>query len=94
MKCWSIAAGIIIALAPSAALTTSAKAAVLPPETTVNRGVVQLETARAAGISVRIAEDLARIDWGAIVAAPAVVFAGCCYPRMVVAVDGEEVKFA
>jgi pimeloyl-ACP methyl ester carboxylesterase len=33
-------------------------------------------------------------DWGAIVAAPAVVFAGCCYPRMVAAVDGEEVKFA
>jgi TRAP-type uncharacterized transport system substrate-binding protein len=61
MKCWSIAAGIIIALAPSAALTTSAKAAGLPPETTVNRGVVQLETARAAGISIRIAEDLASI---------------------------------
>jgi uncharacterized protein len=39
----------------------SATAAGLPPETTVNRGVVQLETARAAGISVRIAEDLASI---------------------------------
>src|SRR5215467_13338040 len=62
MKCWSVAAAaIIIALAPIAALMTSAKAAGLPSETTVNRGVVQLETARAAGISVRIAEDLASI---------------------------------
>src|SRR5215831_2545438 len=50
MKCWSVAAAaIIIALAPIAALMTSAKAAGLPSETTVNRGVVQLETARAAG---------------------------------------------
>ena len=62
MKCWSVAAvALIIALAPTAVLMTSAKAAGLPPETTVNRGVVQLETARAAGISVRIAEDLASI---------------------------------
>ena len=62
MKCWSVAAvAIIIALAPSTALRTSAQAAGPPPETTVNRGVVQLETARAAGISVRIAEDLASI---------------------------------
>ncbi len=38
-----------------------------PPEAgVVNRGVVELETARAAGISVRIAEDLANvIDDGA-----------------------------
>jgi uncharacterized protein len=37
-----------------------------PPEASVNRGVVELETARAAGISVRIAEDLANvIDDGA-----------------------------
>jgi TRAP-type uncharacterized transport system substrate-binding protein len=61
MKCRSIAAAIIIALAPSAALMTSAKAAGPPPETIVNRGVVQLETGRAAGSSVRIAEDLAGI---------------------------------
>ena len=62
MKRWSVAAAaIIIALAPSTALRTSAQAAGPPPETTVNRGVVQLETARAAGISVRIAEDLASI---------------------------------
>jgi TRAP-type uncharacterized transport system substrate-binding protein len=61
VKCRSIAAAVIIALAPSAALRTSAKAAGLPPETTVNRGVVQLETARASGISVRISEDIASI---------------------------------
>ena len=67
MKRWIIAAAIIVALAFSAAPTTSAKtAAQPPPETGVNRGVVELETARAAGISVRIAEDLANvIDDGA-----------------------------
>jgi uncharacterized protein len=37
-----------------------------PPQIAVNRGVVELETGRAAGISVRIAEDLANvIDDGA-----------------------------
>src|SRR6201997_1061207 len=37
-----------------------------PPEVAVNRGVVELETGRATGISVRIAEDLANvIDDGA-----------------------------
>jgi TRAP-type uncharacterized transport system substrate-binding protein len=37
-----------------------------PPEVAVNRGVVELETGRGAGISVRIAEDLANvIDDGA-----------------------------
>src|SRR5207248_3665047 len=37
-----------------------------PELAVVNRGVVELETARAAGISVRIAEDLANvIDDGA-----------------------------
>jgi TRAP-type uncharacterized transport system substrate-binding protein len=65
MKCRSIVAAVlaavVIAFAPSTALMTSAKAAGLPAEATVNRGVVQLETARAAGISVRIAEDLASI---------------------------------
>jgi hypothetical protein len=36
------------------------------PEASVNRGVVELETTRTAGISVRIAEDLANvIDDGA-----------------------------
>ena len=67
MKRWIIAAAIIVALAFSDTPTTSAKtAAQPPPETGVNRGVVELETARAAGISVRIAEDLANvIDDGA-----------------------------
>jgi hypothetical protein len=42
------------------------KAAPLAEVGVVNRGVVELETARAAGISVRIAEDLAKvIDDGA-----------------------------
>src|SRR5271170_1956828 len=37
-----------------------------PPEFAVNRGVVELETGRTGGISVRIAEDLANvIDDGA-----------------------------
>src|SRR6266436_1696938 len=67
MKRWIIAAAIIVALAFSDTPATSAKTAALPPaETGVNRGVVELETARAAGISVRIAEDLANvIDDGA-----------------------------
>ena len=50
-----IAAAIIVVLllAPAHAATT----AVSSPETSVNRGVVQLEISRAVGISVRIAED-------------------------------------
>ena len=44
----------------------AARYAAPPPEIAVNRGVVELETGRAAGISVRIAEDLANvIDDGA-----------------------------
>jgi hypothetical protein len=67
MKRWIIAAAIVVALAFSDLPAISAKtAAPPPPETGVNRGVVDLETARAAGISVRIAEDLANvIDDGA-----------------------------
>jgi TRAP-type uncharacterized transport system substrate-binding protein len=61
MNCRSIAATTILALTPYIALTTFATAAGLPPQTTVNRGVVELETGRATGISVRIAEDLANI---------------------------------
>src|SRR5215471_5513657 len=38
MRCPSIAVALIVALAPTATLMTSAKAAGLPPETTVNRG--------------------------------------------------------
>ena len=51
--CWGPFAGAARYIAP-------------PPEVAVNRGVVELETGRAAGISVRIAEDLANvIDDGA-----------------------------
>jgi len=66
MKGWTITVAIIVALASPTARTTLAKTANPPPETGVNRGIVELETARAAGISVRIAEDLANvIDDGA-----------------------------
>ena len=47
--CWGPFAGAARYIAPP------------PPEVAVNRGVVELETGRAAGISVRIAEDLANI---------------------------------
>jgi TRAP-type uncharacterized transport system substrate-binding protein len=46
-------------LADSPALAKSGGAP--PPDLSVNRGVVELETARAAGISVRIAEDIANV---------------------------------
>jgi TRAP-type uncharacterized transport system substrate-binding protein len=66
MKRWITPAAIIVAFAVPIARTTFGKTAPPPPEPGVNRGVVQLETARAAGISVRIAEDLANvIDDGA-----------------------------
>jgi uncharacterized protein len=51
---------LVAALATPAAL--AARATAPPPEAiVVNRGVVELETASSAGISVRIAEDLASI---------------------------------
>jgi TRAP transporter TAXI family solute receptor len=51
---------LVAALATPAAL--AAKAAVPSPEAiVVNRGVVELETGSSAGISVRIAEDLASV---------------------------------
>src|SRR4026209_2154630 len=61
---------ITAAIIPSLALLSEgpvlAKTGAPPPELAVNRGVVELETARAAGISVQIAEDLANvIDDGA-----------------------------
>ena len=61
MKQWMIAAAIVAVLALATAPKTSAKTAASAPETSINRGVVELETSRAAGISVRIAEDLANI---------------------------------
>ena len=66
MKCRGIAAAVVIAVFLPTALMIPVKAAGTSPEAAVNRGVVQLETARGAGISVRIAEDLANlIDDGA-----------------------------
>jgi TRAP-type uncharacterized transport system substrate-binding protein len=57
-------AGILLAIV--VALAAPARAAAPSPEAAVNRGVVELETGRGAGISVRIAEDLANvIDDGA-----------------------------
>src|ERR1700739_562894 len=63
----TIAAAIIFALVSPIARPALPKTAGLPPAAgVVNRGVVELETVRAAGISVRIAEDLANvIDDGA-----------------------------
>jgi uncharacterized protein len=52
---------MLIALTPPYASTTLAKTTAPAPETGVNRGVVSVETGRAAGISVRIAEDLANV---------------------------------
>jgi TRAP-type uncharacterized transport system substrate-binding protein len=49
------------ALIPMTALAAPAGTAALPDVATANRGVVELETGRASGISVRIAEDLANI---------------------------------
>ena len=62
----TITAAIIPALALLSEGPVLAKTGAPPPELGVNRGVVELETARAAGISVQIAEDLANvIDDGA-----------------------------
>jgi TRAP-type uncharacterized transport system substrate-binding protein len=52
-------AGILLAIV--VALAAPARAAAPSPEAAVNRGVVELETGRGAGISVRIAEDLANV---------------------------------
>lgn len=66
MKLWTITAAILFALAVQTAHPASAKTPSPTPEATPNRGLVELETARTAGISVRIAEDLANvIDDGA-----------------------------
>ncbi|TMJ46687.1 MAG: hypothetical protein E6G90_14295, partial [Alphaproteobacteria bacterium] len=51
---------LVAAFATPTAL--AARATAPPPEAiVVNRGVVELETASSAGISVRIAEDLASV---------------------------------
>ena len=61
MKRPTIAAAVVAVLAASIALATPASTAVPTDISVVNRGVVELETGRGAGISVRIAEDLANI---------------------------------
>src|SRR5919204_332218 len=61
MKCWIIIALAAAALAPAAASAAPAGTAAQPDAAVVNRGVVELQTGRASGISVRIAEDLANI---------------------------------
>jgi len=62
MNRWTITAAIILTLVLPIARPALAKNAAPPPEIgVVNRGVVELETARAAGISVQIAEDLANV---------------------------------
>src|SRR6516165_1281007 len=62
-----VTAAIVCILVLPIARPALPKTAGAPPEVgVVNRGVVELQTARAAGISVRIAEDLANvIDDGA-----------------------------
>src|SRR5437763_14479110 len=67
MNRWTITAAMVCILVLPIARPALPKTAAPPPEVgVVNRGVVELETARAAGTSVRIAEDLANvIDDGA-----------------------------
>jgi TRAP-type uncharacterized transport system substrate-binding protein len=66
MKRPIIAAAVIAAVVLLIAFAPLAIAAAPPDVAIVNRGVVQLQTGRAAGISVSIAEDLANlIDDGA-----------------------------
>src|SRR5208282_4523150 len=61
-----LAAWFIAGLICWASSASAARYAPPPQENGINRGVVELETGRAAGISVRISEDLANvIDDGA-----------------------------
>src|SRR5215472_8203554 len=66
MRCLFVAAAAAFAVALLPPLALSVNAAPLADVVIANRGVVQLETGRAAGASVRIAEDLVNlIDDGA-----------------------------
>jgi uncharacterized protein len=66
MKYSIITAAITAVLSCQISASTDAKTPSSGSEVSVNRGVVELETTRTAGISVRIAEDLANvIDDGA-----------------------------
>src|SRR5271170_3118199 len=61
-----LAAWFIAGLICWASSASAARYAPPPQENGINRGVVELETGRASGISVQIAEDLANvIDDGA-----------------------------
>src|ERR1700719_3991644 len=63
MSRWNLAAAV---LTGGVALVLAATTTVAQQSQMVNRGVVELETSTSAGISVRIAEDLANlIDDGA-----------------------------
>jgi TRAP-type uncharacterized transport system substrate-binding protein len=61
MKCSIVIAVVILAIASTAAPAAPAGAPGQSDAAVVNRGVVELQTGRASGISVRIAEDLANI---------------------------------
>jgi uncharacterized protein len=61
IRCSIVAAVATLALVSPPALAAPARTAEPSAEAAANRGVVQLETGRAAGISVRIAEDLANV---------------------------------
>src|SRR3974390_444265 len=66
MKRPTIAAAIFATIAAPISVVTPVSATAPLDIAVVNRGVVELQTGRAAGISVRIAEDLANlIDDGA-----------------------------
>ena len=66
MKYRIITAAIVAILSCPISLSIYAKNPSAGPEASINRGVVELETTRSAGISVHIAEDLANvIDDGA-----------------------------
>jgi TRAP-type uncharacterized transport system substrate-binding protein len=66
MKRPIVAAAVIAVVATPTVLATRASAAAPPDVAVVNKGVVELQTGRAAGISVSVAEDLANlIDDGA-----------------------------
>ena len=66
MTCRFITATIVATLSCPISLPSQAKTSAPSLEVSVNRGVVELETTRTDGISVRVAEDLANvIDDGA-----------------------------
>jgi uncharacterized protein len=61
MKCWILPGSAIALFITVTVATASAQAATPQPEVGVSQGVVMLETEGSTGISVRIAEELARV---------------------------------